>query len=130
MLSCYGPFSTDQIIVYKHVFLNLGDGYNVGTGIFTAPRSGVYSLVLTIYSDGGPSGTPLAACANLQVNGQVVYALLEQNGQDLEDSATVVMAMKLRAGDQVAVSLPKGCFVCDYKSHYNTFTGFLLYATD
>ncbi|XP_044057282.1 complement C1q-like protein 2 [Siniperca chuatsi] len=125
-LNCYGPFTNDKLIVYKHAFINLGDGYNVQTGIFTVPRSGVYSLTVTIYA----TGSTLATCANLQVNGQVVSALLEQNGQDLEDSATVVVAMKLKAGDQVAVNLPKGCFVCDNSSHYNTFTGFLLYATD
>jgi hypothetical protein len=27
-------------------------------------------------------------------------------------------------------ALPIGCFLCDEQSHYNTFTGFLLYATD
>ncbi len=127
--NCYNPFRTDHIIVYKHIFINLGDGYNVETGIFTAPRSGVYSLALTIYSDGGLFGI-FSTCANLQVNGQAVYTLHEQNGLDLEDSATVVMAMKLLAGDQVAVSLPRGCIICDNGNHYNTFTGFLLYATD
>ncbi|XP_070762177.1 complement C1q-like protein 2 [Enoplosus armatus] len=128
-LNCYGPFSSDELIAYKHVFINLGDGYNVLTGIFTAPRSGVYSLSVTIYAASSSGGT-LAACANLQVNGRLVSELLEQNGQDLEDSATTVVAMKLKSGDQVAVNLPKGCFVCDQSSHYNTFTGFLLHASD
>ncbi|XP_045930070.1 cerebellin 20 [Micropterus dolomieu] len=127
--TCYGPFPTDRLIIYKHVFINLGDGYNVQTGIFTVPRSGVYSLTVTIYATGLP-GNKLVTCANLQVNGQVAYPLIEQNGQDLEDSSTVVMAIKLKAGDQVAVNMPKGCFVCDNNNHYNIFTGFLLYATD
>ncbi|XP_022616178.1 complement C1q-like protein 4 [Seriola dumerili] len=129
-LNCFGPFRDDKLIAYKHVFINLGDGYSVDTGIFTVPRSGVYSLALTIYSDAGSPGNSLAACASLQVNGKVVSGPRERNMQDQEDSATIVVALHLKAGDKVAVNLPIGCFLCDDKSHYNTFTGFLLYATD
>ncbi|XP_044211153.1 complement C1q-like protein 4 [Thunnus albacares] len=129
-LNCFGPFRDDRLIVYKHVFINLGDGYNVDNGIFTVPRSGVYSLALTVYSDAGSPGNSLAACAGLQVNNMVVAGPREKNMQDQEDSATIVVALHLKAGDQVAVNLPIGCFLCDDKSHYNTFTGFLLYATD
>ncbi|GLD65641.1 complement C1q-like protein 4 [Lates japonicus] len=129
-LNCFGPFRDDKLIAYKHVFINLGDGYNLDTGIFTVPRSGVYSLALTVYSDAGSPGNTLAACGSLMVNSQVVAGPREKNMQDQEDSATIVVALHLKAGDQVAVNLPIGCFLCDDKSHYNTFTGFLLYATD
>ncbi|XP_049580980.1 cerebellin 20 isoform X2 [Syngnathus scovelli] len=129
-LTCYGPFRDDKLITYQHVFINLGRGYNAATGVFTAPRDGVYSLALTVYSDAGSPGNSLAACANLQVNGQVVAGPKEKNKQDQEDSASIVLAIHLAAGDKVAVNLPIGCFLCDDKSHYNTFTGFLLYATD
>ncbi|XP_070762180.1 complement C1q-like protein 4 [Enoplosus armatus] len=129
-LKCFGPFRDDRLIAYKHVFINLGDGYSAETGIFTVPRSGVYSLALTVYSDAGSPGNSLAACAGLQVNGKLVAGPREKNMQDQEDSATIVVALHLKAGEQVAVNLPIGCFLCDDKSHYNTFTGFLLYATD
>uniref|UniRef100_A0A8C4DDR2 Cerebellin 20 n=1 Tax=Dicentrarchus labrax TaxID=13489 RepID=A0A8C4DDR2_DICLA len=129
-LKCFGPFRDDNLIVYKHVFINLGDGYSAETGIFTVPRSGVYSFALTVYSDAGAPGNSLAACATLQVNGNVVAGPREKNMQDQEDSATIVVALHLTAEDKVAVNLPIGCFLCDDKSHYNTFTGFLLYATD
>uniref|UniRef100_A0A665V534 Cerebellin 20 n=1 Tax=Echeneis naucrates TaxID=173247 RepID=A0A665V534_ECHNA len=126
-LKCFGPFRDNKVIIYKHVFLNLGDGYSVDTGIFTVPRSGVYSLALTVYSDAGSPGNSLAACATLRINGQLVSGPREKNMQDQEDSATIVVALHLNAGDEVAVSLPIGCFLCDDSSHYNTFTGFLLY---
>ncbi|XP_059187909.1 complement C1q-like protein 4, partial [Centropristis striata] len=129
-LNCYGPFRDDRLIVYKHIFINLGGSYSDKTGIFTVPRSGVYSFALTVYSDAGSPGNTLAACAGLLVNGQVVAGPREKNMQDQEDSATIVVALHLKAGDKVAVNLPIGCFLCDDSSHYNTFTGFLLYATD
>lgn len=129
-LKCFGPFRDDKLITYEHIFINLGNGYDASTGIFTVPRSGVYNLALTIYSDAGSPGNTLAACAGLQVNGQLVAGPSEKNMQDQEDSATIVLAVHLQAGDRVSVNLPIGCFLCDDSSHYNTFSGFLLYATD
>lgn len=127
---CVGPAQEDMVVKYQSVFINLGDGYNVSTGVFTVPRSGVYALALTVYSDAGANGALLAACGRLQRNGRAIAALREYNTQDQEDSATMVLAVQMQAGDKVNVILPATCFLCDDNSHYNTFTGFLLYATD
>ncbi|XP_036392508.1 cerebellin 20 [Megalops cyprinoides] len=127
---CVGPEREETTVIYKVIFINLGEGYNVATGVFTAPRSGVYSLALSVYSDAGSPGATLAACVSLRINGREVAAPSERNQQDQEDNTATVMAVQLRAGDTVSVRLPPGCFLCDDSSHYNTFTGFLLYATD
>lgn len=86
----------------------------------------LHSSSVTISSQGSAAGQ-LNACANLQINGKVASGLQERNSEDLEDSNTIVVAMKLKAGDQVAVSLPQERMLCDPSSHYNTFTGVLLY---
>ncbi|KAL7848968.1 hypothetical protein SRHO_G00205910 [Serrasalmus rhombeus] len=127
---CVGPNRADVVVQYQSVFINLGDGYNVSTGVFTVPRSGVYALALTVYSDAGAAGVLLAACGRMRRNGRVIAALNEYNTQDQEDSATVVLAVQMQAGDKVDVILPATCYLCDDNSHYNTFSGFLLYATD
>ncbi|KAK5904523.1 hypothetical protein CesoFtcFv8_006076 [Champsocephalus esox] len=127
---CFGKFSIDKIIPYKHVFINLGDGYSTETGIFTVLHPGVYSLAVTVYSDAGAPGNPLAACARLQVNNQVVAGSKDKNTIDQEDSASIVVARQLNAGDVVAVKMPRGCFLCDDGNHYNTFSVFLLYPTE
>lgn len=127
---CVGPYREEAIVKYKSVFINLGDGYSTSTGTFVAPRSGVYNLALTVYSDAGAPGARLAACARLRLNGRTLAALSENNLQDQEDSVSAVLAVQLRAGDAVDVALPAGCFLCDDNNHYNTFTGFMLYATD
>ncbi|KAK0135375.1 Complement C1q-like protein 2 [Merluccius polli] len=127
---CLGPHHDNTTIVYKHIFLNMGGNYNPNNGIFTAPLSGVYSLSLTVYSDSGSEGTELAACATLKVNGVAVSVLKDMNAQDQEDSTTSVVALHLTAGDKVYVTLPKNCYLCDDNSHYNTFTGFLLYTSE
>lgn len=107
----------------------MGASYNVGSGIFTAPHSGVYTFTVSVYSDAGAAGNLLSAGASLQVNNQPVAASKDQNRYDQEDSATIAVVLQLKAGDQVAVKLPKGCLLCD-DSFYNTFSGFLLYVTE
>ncbi|KAI4815581.1 hypothetical protein KUCAC02_005722 [Chaenocephalus aceratus] len=79
---------TKNILNDIRVSINLGDSYSTETGIFTVPRSRVYSLALTVYSDAGAPGNTLAACASLQVNGLVVAGSKDRNMQDQEDSAT------------------------------------------
>lgn len=124
---CFGPNTTDELIIYKHVLTNLGNGYNVQTGIFTVPCSGVYSLSVTLYA--GSSVGNMSTCASLQVNNNnTVSVLREVKKRDLEDSSTLVAAVRLEAGDQVAASLPAGCVICSHGGLFNTFTGFLLYA--
>lgn len=123
---CFGPETTDELIVYKHVFANLGNGYNVQTGIFTVPRSGVYSLSVTLYT--GSAVGNMSTCTSLQVNNSTVSVLREVKKRDLEDSSTLVAAVRLEAGDQVAASLPAGCVICSHGGLFNSFTGFLLYA--
>ncbi|KAK7882837.1 hypothetical protein WMY93_029011 [Mugilogobius chulae] len=129
-ISQHGPFRDDDIIKYKHVFLNMGNNYNPNTGVFTVPRTGVYNLALTVYSDSGAPGNTLAVCASLQVNGQELTGPRDVNLQDQEDSASVSLVVKLNTGDKVSVNLPIGCFLWDDINHYNTFSGFLLYTLD
>ncbi|XP_068441857.1 complement C1q-like protein 4 [Clinocottus analis] len=129
-INCFGPFPSDRLIPYKHVFINLGEGYSVNTGVFNVTHSGVYSIALTVYSDAGAARNLLAACADLVVNGKMVAGNSEKNVHDQEDAATLVVALHLTAGDTVAVNMPAGCFLCDDVSHYNTFSGFLLYPTE
>ncbi|KAF7219560.1 complement C1q tumor necrosis factor-related protein 3 [Nothobranchius furzeri] len=126
---CNGPFSVDSVIVYKQVFINYGNSYNVDTGIFTAPCAGVYSLAVSTFSDSGASGYLLAVCITLQVNSQVVAGARDYNTRDKEDSSTIAIALSLKVGDKVSVNLAKNCFLCDDFNHYNTFSAFLLYAT-
>uniref|UniRef100_A0A8D3D7M6 Cerebellin 20 n=1 Tax=Scophthalmus maximus TaxID=52904 RepID=A0A8D3D7M6_SCOMX len=118
---CIGPFGGDEVVIYEHVFLNLGGHYNGSTGVFTVPQAGLYTFAVTLHSDAGAPRSPLAACTGLQVNGRVAAEAREQNADDQEDSATAVVLLQLNAGDAVAVKLLKGCFLCD-ESHYNTFS--------
>ncbi|XP_034024649.1 cerebellin 20 [Thalassophryne amazonica] len=128
--TCYTSINDSQNLIYKQVFINLGGGYNMTTGIFRVPRRGVYTLALTAFSDEGASGMEFKACVKLQVNGTTVVWPGQRNSHDHKDSATTVIVLHLRAGDNVAVNLGKNCSLCHDYNHYNTFSGFLLYDTE
>uniref|UniRef100_UPI0037E941FA complement C1q-like protein 2 n=1 Tax=Semicossyphus pulcher TaxID=241346 RepID=UPI0037E941FA len=129
-LKCFGSSASATALIYGQVYLNLGNGYNIFTGMFTVPHSGVYSFAITVYSDTGAPGASVAACAGLQVNDVDVAGSADKNKNDQEDSSSNVVALHLKAGDKVHVNVPAGCFLCDDKYHYNTFSGFLLYPTE
>ncbi|XP_060901661.1 complement C1q-like protein 2 [Labrus mixtus] len=127
---CYGPFANEQPVIFKKVFLNLGNGYNPNNGTFIVPHSGVYSLAFTVYSDAGSPNSKLAACAKLLVNGEIIVGSTDINKHDQEDSSSNVLVLHLNRSDQVTLSLSPGCFLCDDGYHYNTFSAFLLYVPD
>ncbi|MGH0189757.1 UNVERIFIED_CONTAM: hypothetical protein FKN15_038287, partial [Acipenser sinensis] len=127
---CVGPFRDNATLLYKKVFVNQGGAYSEQTGVFTAPRSGVYSFSVTVFSDAGAPGARLSIFALLQRNGQDLAGVHDDNYDDQEDSATQSLALQLHAGDQLSVRLVAGRVVCDDVSHYNTFSGFLVFPTD
>ncbi len=127
---CIGPLRTATNVVYQSIFINIGEAYNSSTGVFTVPRSGVYNLAFTVFSDAGSPGASLAVCASIRRNGVALAALREIYEQDQEDQATAVLLVQLSVGDRITISLQAGCWICDDQNHYNTFSGFLLYATE
>ncbi|XP_056314116.1 C1q-related factor [Danio aesculapii] len=127
---CIGPVKLPINVVYQSIFINIGEAYNSTNGVFTVPRSGVYNLAFTVFSDAGSPGAPLAVCASIRKNGVALAALREIYDQDQEDQATAVLLAQLSVGDRITISLQAGCWLCDDQNHYNTFSGFLLYATE
>ena len=39
-LDSYGTIPVNTVVIYDNVFVNLGNGYNSGTGVFTVPTGG------------------------------------------------------------------------------------------
>ncbi|KAF4116646.1 hypothetical protein G5714_004135 [Onychostoma macrolepis] len=72
-----GPVSAELTLVYKNVFINVGDAYNQATGIFTAPVRGVY-YVSFFYHCGTKHGTAL----DLYRNGKQVVLSLHHKSDD------------------------------------------------
>ncbi|XP_019950536.1 cerebellin 18 [Paralichthys olivaceus] len=122
---CFGPFNTNVPIPFDSVTLNDGMGYNPSLGAFTAPCAGVYAFSFTIYSSVGEDGRLYHKVQLLQNNG-VIVSVWEDNREDGEDSASQVVVLQLKKGDQVYLALTSGRKLCANQG-YNSFTGYMLY---
>lgn len=96
-------------------------------GTFTAPRAGLYSFSYTVYSNSGADGERLYHKVQLMKDGQVIASSWEDNREDAEDSATQVVLLPLKKGNQVYIELVLGRFVCGDTQSYNSFSGYLVY---
>uniref|UniRef100_A0A665V1Y6 Cerebellin 18 n=1 Tax=Echeneis naucrates TaxID=173247 RepID=A0A665V1Y6_ECHNA len=126
---CLGPLTRNNPIPYDIISLNQGGGYNPALGIFTAPRSGVYSFSFSVYSKLGVPGKRMYYKARLMRNGEVVASTREDNREDSEDSSSQSVLLSLQQGGQVYVELLSGRQLCGNVKSLNSFTGFLIYPT-
>lgn len=96
-------------------------------GIFTAPRSGLYSFSYSVYSKMNIAGSRMYYKVQLMRNGEVVASIWEDNREDLEDSSSQTVLLSLQQGGQVYVELLSGRQLCGNIEGLNTFSGSLLY---
>ena len=116
-----------QTIIFETTITDIGGGYNNSTGIFIAPRPGVYAFSCSLL-DHYQNGLMLHAEIvkdNASVLGRV-FAHAEQDQYRDQGAQTVVT--HLNAGDQVWVRIWDSKNLSLGGQLYSTFTGFLLYA--
>ncbi|XP_031434519.1 multimerin-2-like isoform X2 [Clupea harengus] len=118
-----GPFNAATPLVYKHIFINIGNAYNPNTGVFTAPVRGVYHFNVFVFGNGHasrPSGV------SLHKNGEhIVLAYTVQN--TVHVAASNGASLLLEVGDVVYVKLWPNAWVRDNYNHHTTFSGHLLF---
>ncbi|XP_049319414.1 uncharacterized protein LOC125780968 isoform X7 [Astyanax mexicanus] len=117
----HGPYSIDVTLVYKHVFINIGNAYNPVTGIFTAPARGVYEFKIYAFGLGGRT-----VSVSLQKNGHHVtgaHAYQQPN----EANSSNGVSLLLEVGDVVCVKVRANDWVYDSWFHHTTFSGQMLF---
>ncbi|XP_077566722.1 complement C1q tumor necrosis factor-related protein 3-like isoform X2 [Stigmatopora nigra] len=116
----YGPYDSPTTLVFKRVVTNVGGGYDIDTGVFTAPVKGLYFVTFT-----GASPDNGRMNAAVMKNGVNMFALFDNKNS--ASSATNGMALELDGGDKVSVTLWANMVVYD-QSRLSTFSGFLVAA--
>ncbi|KAL2085766.1 hypothetical protein ACEWY4_019086 [Coilia grayii] len=119
-----GPYNTGTTLIYKQVFLNIGNAYSPSSGYFTAPVRGVYDFSFYAYGEGNSDHMG----AVLRVNKQTLvmaYGRIKEGYGDADASNGV--SVLLEKGDEVDVYLPANHRVHDNNSHHSTFRGHLLF---
>ncbi|XP_063075982.1 uncharacterized protein LOC134466015 [Engraulis encrasicolus] len=120
----YGPLDVTTPLIFTNVITNVGNAYNVNTGVFTAPVRGVYHFVLFVFGDAS-SSTPTGA--SLHHNGKhVVVAYAVQVNPKHVNPANGA-SLLLEVGDVILVKLWHGAQVRDTEDRHTTFSGHLLF---
>ena len=108
-----------EIILFDHVWTNVGNGYNPNTGKFTAPKSGLYQI----------SGTVMSA------HGKYLNVYLFKNDKQTvslfaglgNNTGTVNIVLKLQKGETVYMKHHNNTeTIHSTSSVYCVFSGFLI----
>ncbi|XP_050959511.1 complement C1q-like protein 2 isoform X2 [Labeo rohita] len=116
-----GPINTEITLIYKKVFSNIGGGYDPNTGIFTAPRKGVYYFRFYAHCHGGTTMT-----VTLFKNGQTQCSVHAWKHTSNGNGSNGVV-LTLETGDQIYTQLMPDTQVFDNPFGYTSFGGFLLF---
>merc|ERR1719239_375903 len=93
----HGLSGSAQVVVYDHVWSNLGDAYDSSTGVFTCKLAGYYSFITNVESQKDKH-----VALSLQLNNKDVYQLFSTYITGYQ-SATNSAILKLNQGDTVRV---------------------------
>ncbi|XP_063397316.1 complement C1q tumor necrosis factor-related protein 4-like [Mytilus trossulus] len=106
----------NEVVVFDKIWLNMGEVYSQDTGVFTAPKTGLYSISTTVMA----YHNSYLHCNLWKNNEKVVLAF----GNDLSTGTlNVVMALKLN--DTVYVKHHTGSERI-YGDQRSTFSGYLI----
>lgn len=114
-------FDAGSVVPFQIERLNMGSAMNLSSGVFTAPKSGVYIFTFS----GLKSSSPAASIVQLQHNGVIVGSSWAP-GLPSYFSMTLSSTLELKEGDEIQLLLLKGQ-LHDDGSHYTHFTGKLLH---
>ena len=124
---------TGSIIPYDFVLMNIGNGLNPDTGVFTAPVKGIYFFYFSALKKSGEKHMTIQFLQNDQiVTSKVVSAGDRARAAFSGSNLEVQMTLELEIGDTVAMYMYSGA-IADGKLTDNelvgrstTFSGFLL----
>ena len=119
---------TPGTMPFEKEYLNLGGGMNLASGVFTAPKDGIYAFSFKGSGTGYGSGYAGNGSVILQQNGaNVAGGYSKINGAILNTWATVSVhgTLKLNKGDTITINHVDGVIYSSSNSH-TQFTGSLL----
>ncbi|KAM9310378.1 complement C1q tumor necrosis factor-related protein 4-like [Pholidichthys leucotaenia] len=116
--------SGSRTLIYRDVLTNIGQAYNLETGVFTAPIRGVYYVRFTANA---PTDFPMSAV--LYKNDVSIQLIVhEQPSGEGSDTASNGAALQLEAGDTLKVELWHNTQIWDNSNRHSTITIFLLFS--
>lgn len=98
-------FVSGQTVKYNFVLYQVGGGYDISTGIFTAPRAGLYIIHSTV-----SSGRIESFWSKIVINGSEKAGMMAYNDANIDiiQSASNLIVHQLQVGDRVWTQLHYG----------------------
>ena len=126
-------FGTPNIpIPFEVAVLNIGEAFDLSSGIFTAPRTGTYFFSFIGLPEFPTSSTLSQMLIALFRNGNAVGLGVSEEANSLQsqnEQLSIQSTLTLNAGDKIWVeitSVGAGIFLHDDNRNYNHFNGRLL----
>ncbi|XP_056015789.1 heavy metal-binding protein HIP-like [Ostrea edulis] len=110
------------VVIFGKVTLNSGSAYNGNTGIFTAPKDGIYSFTWTILTKLGSYFH-----TEIVINGNVVgYNHVDgKSGSSNYESSSATVMVRMKKKDKVWIRIYSGLGKFGY-ADWSSFSGFKL----
>jgi len=117
-------FDTAAVIPFEFAQLNEGNAFELASGTFTAPVSGIYHFQFS----GVKKGIATSLNIYLQLNGNHVGMAIASPGKTGSfDTASLSASLRLKSGDKVRLYNVPGSVLHDYlDEHWTHFSGWLV----
>ena len=115
----YSLRGANAVVKFEDAKVNRGQGYDPSTGVFTAPRKGLYHI----------------SCLILGMKGYIMHFQLNKNdafytgvyaSKGIYTSSTLSSLVEMKKGDRVFIKHMDSSSVQIHGSHYSTFSGYFL----
>ncbi|XP_073851216.1 complement C1q tumor necrosis factor-related protein 3 isoform X6 [Macaca fascicularis] len=111
-------------IIFSSVETNIGNFFDVMTGRFGAPVSGVYFFTFSMMKHEDVE----EVYVYLMHNGNTVFSMYSYEMKGKSDTSSNHAVLKLAKGDEVWLRMGNGALHGDHQ-RFSTFAGFLLFET-
>jgi len=110
----------NENIKFGYPVLNIGNGYNPETGVFTAPRAGIYQIAVSLssYKNLG---------ADIAINGQALARIVADPVTEHFDQGSQTLVLQLQVNDTVYVRNMFNQNASVSGGLYSSFSGTLLH---
>ena len=114
--------ASNEVAKFDKVWTNIGNGYDASSGVFTAPRGGVYQFSCSAMTNSGKT-----LRLHLMKNDQQTVSLYPGNSG--YNMGTLSMVLELKKGDRVYIKHPGSGYNSLYSEseyNYSMFSGYFI----